>query len=74
MRDALLGMAKAKEEMRLNYQVSYECTHHGPSLDVPTMFVERGSSLKQWKDLRAAEAVAHAAMTAVSKESRYLPP
>lgn len=71
MRDALLEMAKMKEEMKLDYQVSYECTHHGPSLDVPTMFVELGSSPKQWKDSRAAEAVAHATMAAVSKQSAY---
>jgi len=71
MRDALLEMAKMKEEMKLDYQVSYECTHHGPSLDVPTMFVELGSSQKQWKDLRAAEAVAHATMAAVSKQLTY---
>jgi len=50
MKDALLEMAKLREEMNLNYEVSYECTHHGPSLDVPTMFAELGSSLKQWKD------------------------
>jgi len=71
MKDALLEMAKLKQEMGLNYEVSYECTHHGPSLDVPTMFVELGSSPEQWKDLRAAEAVAHAAMAAVSKGSSY---
>ena len=71
MRDALVEMAKAKEEMKLDYEVSYECTHHGPSLDVPTMFVELGSSPKEWKDLRAAEAVAHATMAAVSKGSSY---
>jgi len=71
MRDALLEMATAKEEMGLDYEVSYECTHHGPSLDVPTMFVELGSSLKQWKDQRAAEAVAKAAMASVSKQSKY---
>jgi len=71
MRDALLEMATAKEEMGLKYEVSYECTHHGPSLDMPTMFVELGSSLKQWRDQRAAEAVARAAMAAVSKQSRY---
>jgi len=71
MKEALLKMAKMKEEMKLDYQVSYEATHHGPSLDTPTMFVELGSSPKQWKDLRAAEAVAHAAMAAVSKRSRY---
>jgi len=72
MRDALLEMATAKEEMGLKYEVSYECTHHGPSLDVPTMFAELGSSPKQWRDQRAAEAVARAAMAAVSKESSYV--
>jgi len=71
MKDALLEMAKLRQEMGLNYEVSYECTHHGPSLDVPTMFVELGSSPEQWKDMRAAEAVAHAAMAAVSKRSSY---
>ena len=50
----------------LNYEVSYECTHHGPSLNVPTMFVELGSSPAQWSDLMAAEAVAHSAMTAIA--------
>jgi D-aminoacyl-tRNA deacylase len=71
MKDALSEMAKLKEEMGLNYEVSYECTHHGPSLDVPAMFAELGSSLKQWEDLKAAEVVAHAAMAAVSKRSSY---
>ena len=71
MKDALTEMAKATEEMKLNYEVSYECTHHGPSLDVPTMFTELGSSSEEWKDLKAAEAVAHATMTAISKGSSY---
>ncbi len=71
MKEALLEMGRAKEEMGLNYEVSYECTHHGPSLDVPTMFTELGSSPKEWKDLKAAEAVAHATMAAVSKRSSY---
>jgi len=66
MRDALKTMARLKSEMELDYEVSYEATHHGPSLDVPTMFVELGSSSKQWGDMRAAEAVAHAAMEAVT--------
>mgnify|MGYP001114178141 CR=1 FL=1 len=66
MRDALKAMVQFKEEMRLDYEVSYECTHHGPSLDVPTMFAELGSSPKQWSDLKAAEAVAHATMKAIS--------
>jgi len=71
MKEALLEMVGQKERLMLNYKVSYECTHHGPSLDVPTMFVELGSSPVQWKDLKAAEAVAHAAMAAVTKQSTY---
>ncbi|MDH5793727.1 MAG: D-aminoacyl-tRNA deacylase, partial [Candidatus Bathyarchaeota archaeon] len=67
MRDALKAMMQFKEEMRLSYKVSYECTHHGPSLNMPTMFAELGSSPKQWNDLKAAEAVAHASMKAISK-------
>jgi D-aminoacyl-tRNA deacylase len=66
MRDALKVMVQLKEEMQLNYEVSYECTHHGPSLNVPTMFAELGSSINQWSDLKAAEVVAHAAIKAVS--------
>ena len=66
MRNSLLEMTKLTAERVLDYEVSYECTHHGPSLDVPAMFVELGSSPKQWKDVKAAEVVADAAAAAVS--------
>jgi len=67
MRDVLKAIMQFKEETQLGYEVSYECTHHGPSLNVPTMFAELGSSIKQWDDLKAAEVIAHAAMKAISK-------
>jgi len=66
MKEALVAMKEAQEEMDLKYEVSYECTHHGPSLDLPTMFVELGSSPIQWEDLDAAEAVARGALAAAS--------
>ena len=66
MKNALQEMAKLVDEGGLDFEVSYECTHHGPSLDAPAMFVELGSSPEQWKDLKAAEVVAHAAAVAVS--------
>lgn len=73
MKQALRTMMQLKKEKQLDYEVSYECTHHGPSLDAPTMFAELGSSDKQWNDLEAAEVVAHAAMKAVSSfgESKF---
>jgi D-aminoacyl-tRNA deacylase len=67
MRDALKALAHFKGDLKLEYEVSYECTHHGPSLNVPSMFVELGSSEEQWRDSQAAEAVAHAAMSAIGK-------
>ncbi|MDR2203435.1 MAG: hypothetical protein LBE76_03900 [Nitrososphaerota archaeon] len=48
-----------------NYEVSFEATHHGPSLDVPAMFVELGSSMSQWTDSKAAYAVAGATIFAI---------
>ena len=69
MQTALKALMHYKEELNLNYEVSFECTHHGPSLNVPTMFVELGSSPAQWNDLKAAEAVAHAAMSAIANFS-----
>ena len=65
MQTALKALKRYQQEMDLDYAVSYECTHHGPSLNVPTMFVELGSSELQWSDANAAEAVAHAAMHAI---------
>ena len=71
MKEALRAMKVAKEETGLEYEVCYECTHHGPSLNIPTMFAELGSSEKQWADPKAAEAVAKGALTAASAEHVY---
>lgn len=70
MQNALKALVYYKEQLNLNnYEVSFECTHHGPSLNVPTMFVELGSSPEQWSDLKAAKAVACSAMFAVANFS-----
>jgi D-aminoacyl-tRNA deacylase len=71
MKEVLKEMARQVEEKRLAYKVSYECTHHGPSLNVPTMFAELGSSPSQWRDVDAAKAVANAAMAAATKQAKY---
>ncbi len=62
---ALKSLSRLRTEMQLDYEVSYECTHHGPSLDVPTMFVELGSSIDQWNDPKASKVVAEAAIEAI---------
>ena len=67
MKEALLELVRQRDRLGLDYKVSYECTHHGPSLDVATMFVELGSSPTQWSDSEAAEAVAYAAMAPIAR-------
>ncbi len=44
-----------------DYEVTLECTHHGPSeIDVPSVFVEIGSSEAQWVDEVAGRMAADA--------------
>lgn len=48
------------------YDVTYECTHHGPSsVGAPSLFIEVGSTQSEWSDSAAADAVAQA-ITALS--------
>lgn len=67
MKNALKALELLRDASAKNFDVSYECTHHGPSLNTPTMFVELGSSKTQWCDPKAAEIVGHAAVSAISK-------
>ncbi|MGY0288099.1 MAG: D-aminoacyl-tRNA deacylase [Candidatus Methanodesulfokora washburnensis] len=49
------------------YEVAMEPTHHGPSFDVPTAFVEIGSSEREWIDEKAGEIVAVSLLSALKK-------
>jgi len=74
MRAALLSLSESREELGLAYLVSLEATHHGPTeLRVPSMFVEIGSSAKQWEDPAAGKAVARAIWTAATHPSDGIP-
>jgi len=67
MRAALLTLSETREELGLPYLVSLEATHHGPTeLRVPSMFVEIGSSEREWRDLAAGKAVARAIWAAAT--------
>jgi D-aminoacyl-tRNA deacylase len=52
------------------YEVTLECTHHGPSdLDVPSVFIEIGSNEAQWLDEVAGRIVANAILLLKDDES-----
>ncbi len=55
LKNALLQLKKINN---LDYEVSGEATHHGPLLDMPSLFIEIGSNKLQWKDKQAADVIA----------------
>jgi len=64
IKQALLELFRLKNELKLEkYQVSLEVTHHGPNLQVPSLWVEVGSSMEEWNDLKACEAVCEAILS-----------
>tara|TARA_Y100000310_G_C20527300_1_gene736699 strand:- start:100 stop:978 length:879 start_codon:yes stop_codon:yes gene_type:complete len=53
----LRSMAKAQLP---GFEVCLEVTHHGPTLKTPLVFIEIGSTEKEWKDEEAGKIVANA--------------
>lgn len=50
------------------YTISLEVTHHGPTeINAPSLFVEVGSSIDEWKDVRACTITAEAVLTSIDK-------
>lgn len=41
-----------------DYKVTLECTHHGPLIDKPCIFIEIGSTENEWRDRKAAFVIA----------------
>lgn len=65
VRKYLRKLQEIKERDGLEYEVGLEVTHHGPYTGKALVYVELGSTEKQWKDEKAARAVAE---TVVSVE------
>ena len=66
MRAALKEITAQRTLLELEeYTVYYEGTHHGPSINTPTVFVEIGSTPTEWNDPLAGQVVAHATITAI---------
>jgi D-aminoacyl-tRNA deacylase len=72
MKTALRMLYRAKMDGDLDYKVSFEVTHHGPtSLKRPVLFVEVGSTEKEWNDPLAVAAVANAAVSAAESTEKF---
>lgn len=43
----------------MEFEIIQECTHHGPFLSKPSMFIEIGSDIEQWQNKEAAKIIAN---------------
>ncbi|PIU21500.1 MAG: hypothetical protein COT15_02045 [Candidatus Diapherotrites archaeon CG08_land_8_20_14_0_20_34_12] len=74
LRNYLFGLKFYVEENKLSYDVCLEATHHGPYLEKPTIFIELGSSEKQWADKNAANAIAKTIVNFYNPSTNTEPP
>ncbi len=52
-------MQPNKYNLRYNYEISIEVTHHGPFASQMVSFIEVGSTQEQWSDFEACRLIAH---------------
>lgn len=71
MKEVLLGLYAGNEKYSLGWNVNMEVDHHGPTCSVPIMFVEIGSSEKEWGNPVAAQIIAEAVMRMLESGSVY---
>jgi D-aminoacyl-tRNA deacylase len=67
----LIALNERRSQLE-GYEITIEATHHGPtSLRRPVLFVELGSTEKQWGDEHAADVIADALMASLASENRW---
>lgn len=57
-----------KQEIIQEIRIAQECTHHGPTIAKPIMFIEIGSSEKEWRNKKYGEIIAETIYYLVSAD------
>ncbi len=65
LKEAIIQLEKLNT---LGFEVVQECTHHGPYLEKPAMFIEIGSSEEQWGNKEAGKIIAEVIYYLVTNE------
>ncbi|MEK6892193.1 MAG: D-aminoacyl-tRNA deacylase [Nanoarchaeota archaeon] len=59
-----------KNAKHTTYEITMEATHHGPYIEKPAVFVEMGSTEKEWKDKTNGEIIAKTIMSSLENEKK----
>jgi len=57
-----------------DFDVAQEATHHGPYLEKPTLFIEIGSTEKEWKNQEAGRIIAETIVKLITPNSKLHTP
>ncbi|BBG25333.1 D-aminoacyl-tRNA deacylase [Sulfuracidifex tepidarius] len=62
-----LGTSIYKEIVKIDYEIDkvFEATHHGPTIDIPVVFVEVGSSEEMWKNETLVKSLVEAVLRGI---------
>lgn len=72
LKNYLTELNSLRNEIDAAYNITLEATHHGPtSLRSPILFVELGTTEKDWGDTRAAASIAKALVPALESNKQY---
>jgi D-aminoacyl-tRNA deacylase len=58
---------KNAKEVNTYHKVCFEVTHHGPHINIPTLFVEVGSTEEEWQKTKPANIVAKSVIELLQK-------
>ena len=73
MRIAIEELLFHKKELGLNPSVSLEATHHGPFLKTPSLFIEIGSTKKEWESDELGGVIAKVILKLRERDEQYTP-
>ncbi|MFA5174447.1 MAG: D-aminoacyl-tRNA deacylase [Candidatus Pacearchaeota archaeon] len=59
-----------KQENLADYEITLECTHHGPSINTPCCFIEIGSTEEQYTDKQAGKIIAKTILSLIDFNSK----
>ena len=63
-----------KKDTFSDFQITIEATHHGPTaLDKPALFIEIGTTEKQWTDTKLCDSVAQIVLDVMNNEQKVSP-
>ncbi|MCI0503533.1 hypothetical protein L0Y65_02370 [Candidatus Micrarchaeota archaeon] len=74
LKSLIKALDAENRKQKLDWPVCLEADHHGPTCEVPIVFVEIGNGEEQWADERASNVVADAVASAVFCEAQDTEP